>query len=123
MLFYLAIADQGIRHSYVYLFPVDKVDNDPCSSSKGKLFSPPPLPESRKRVAVFQDSFKYTNMSTLLDRKHVLVTGFPVSVTTSEVESFIASQLDSSVITKLVNFDDWTGEAVVNVISADGTNT
>ena len=53
----------------------------------------------------------------------MLVTGFPVSVTTSEVESFIASQLDSSVITKLVNFDDWTGEAVVNVISADGTNT
>lgn len=53
-------------------------------------------------------------------RKYVLITGFPSTASTADVERFISCQIDPGVNTKMVTYDDWTGEAVIEVESPHG---
>lgn len=86
---------------------------------------PPPLPPPRNPVKVAKNSKDLMDGTTLLSsgscpRKFLLIAGLPPTASLAEVETFVQGLQGSSVKAKVVEYDDWTGEAVFEAGSPDG---
>lgn len=86
---------------------------------------PPPLPPPRNPVTVAKNSKDQMdgtalNASGSCCRKFLLITGLPPTASLAEVETFVQGLQGSSVKAKVVEYDDWTGEAVFEPGSPDG---
>lgn len=82
-----------------------------------------PIPKRRKSPFILDthDMFDGPYMAgETQGRKLILITGFPATIGAEDVDSFVSAKLDSSVTASVVNFDEWTGEAIVEVNTESG---